>query len=145
MANLLAIGVGQMILIVLVGIIVLTLIMHYINRAFRIRYDLNLFWGGILMMIAIACICGGFFIFKAEKKIAYVLLAIAVILIIVTLIYDCKKCGVMGILALICQIVFSPGSLLILIEFFRGNHVTNYRNERYIRRKREEQEDNYRY
>ena len=145
MTNLLAVGVWQWVVIALVGIIVFSIIMHYINRSFRIRYDLNLFWGGLLMLIVIACAVLGYFASKEGRTIGYGLLAVAAVIVIITLIYDCKKCGAMGIVAIICQILFSAGSLFILIEFFQGRKTTNYTTERYIRKKRKERDDYYGY
>ena len=97
------------------------------------------------MLIVIACAVLGYFASKEGRTIGYGLLAVAAVIVIITLIYDCKKCGAMGIVAIICQILFSAGSLFILIEFFQGRKTTNYTTERYIRKKRKERDDYYGY
>lgn len=119
--NLLAVTTVQWVIIVIVAVIVFAIIMHFVNRAFRIRYDLNLLGGGLLMILSAGAGVGGYFLVKDGNNFGFALFAVAAILIILTLIYDCKKCGAMGVVALICQILFSVGSLLILIEFFT-NH-----------------------
>lgn len=128
-------------IIILAAVIVFGVIMHFINRSFRIKYDLNLFGGGLLMAIALASAVGGYFLVKGEAKIGYALFALTAILIIVTLIYDVKKCGGMGVVALICQILFSVGSILLIFDFFgnksRSSVSHSIREDRIVRRERE--------
>ena len=60
----------------IVGVIVFSVILHFINREFRIRYRLNLIGGGLLMLIAIGAAVGGVLIVtKAGSKIGYALFA----------------------------------------------------------------------
>ena len=133
----------------IVGLIVTCVIMHFINREFRIRYDLNLIGGGLLMLLAGAGYGIGIWqLSKGSKVIGFVLIAVGLLLTIITLVYDCKKCGGMGIIALFCQLLFSVPALFLILELFTGNYTTmsrDYRREeRDIRRARERRGyDNY--
>lgn len=137
LTNLIAADVWKWIIIGIVALIVISIIMHFVNRSFRIRYNLNLFWGGLLMLITIGCVVGGYFLVQNENKIGYALFALAAILVILTLVYDCKKCGGVGVLAFFCQLIFSVGSLLLLLEFFNKGYVSgNAAEDRYVRNQR---------
>ncbi len=127
----------------IVGAIVLSIIMHFINREFRIRYDLNLFGGGLLMILAIGGIVLGFLALNgklASKAIGFVGFGVAALLIIITLVYNCKKCGGAGFLAFLCQLIFAPGALLLVFSFFSSKGRT-YTDTSWERRKiREERQ-----
>lgn len=144
MTNLIAIGVGAWIIIGIVALIVLSVILHFINREFRIRYGLNLFGGGLLMILAIGGFVLGYFGLKGDlgKGVGFLGIGVAIFLIVITLIYNCKKCGGIGFLALICQILFAPASLILLLEFFTSNGRSmtygTYSDRRDIRRARED-------
>ena len=124
----------------IVGVIVFSVILHFINREFRIRYRLNLIGGGLLMLIAIGAAVGGVLIVtKAGSKIGYALFALTAICVLITIIYDFKKCGGVGFLALICQILFCVPALILILELFTNTHgaIRDYeRDERDIRRAR---------
>lgn len=143
MKGILAASTITWVVIGIVAVIVFCIVMHFINREFRIRYRLNLFGGGLLMLLA-----GGGFALGAlglngtlSKPIGFLGFGIAIILILITLIYDCKKCGGMGIVAFLCQIVFAPCSLFLIFELFssHGRSMTygDYADRRDIQRARE--------
>lgn len=106
----------------LVALVVFGFILHFINRAFRIRYDLNLFGGGLLVIIAAASAGGALLLTGDGVKLGYILYLVAAAAIIFTLVYNCKKCGFgMGVVAFLCQILFAPGSLVLLLDFLNPN------------------------
>lgn len=127
----------------IVGLIVFSVAMHFINREFRIRYRLNLIGGGLLMLLAIGAAVGGILLLtKTDKKIfGFVLFGVTALFSLITLIYDCKKCGGAGVLAFLCQILFCVPALCLVLELFSGKGTTmarDYRREeRDIRRARE--------
>lgn len=121
----------------IVGVIVLSVIMHFINREFRIRYDLNLFGGGLLMILAIGGIVVGFLSLSGKidsKALGFAGFGLAALLIIITLVYDCKKCGGMGFVAFLCQLIFAPGALLLVFSFF-SSKGSSYTESSWERRK----------
>lgn len=135
--SLLAIETWQWIVIGAVAFIVACVIMHFVNRAFRVNYDINLFGGGLLMLIAIGSAVGGYFLMKGDgKTLSYALFAVAAACVIVTLVYDVKKCGGMGIVAFLCQIIFSVGALLLILEFKQKGYINNSSREDKIVAKR---------
>lgn len=136
--SLLAIETWQWIVIAIVAVIVISIIMHFVNRAFRVNYNLNLFGGGLLMLLAIGACVGGFFLMKNDGGIiSYALFAVAALCVIITLIYDIKKCGGMGIIAFLCQIVFSVGALALILEFKQNGYIRNsVREDRIVEKKR---------
>ena len=142
MVELLAISTTVKIIIgVLVGVIVLSIVMHFINRAFRIRYDLNLFGGGLLMILAIGGAVLGAFALSGKinaKALIYVGFGVALVFSIITLVYDCKKCGGMGVVAFLCQLVFAPGALFLVFSFFSNPATSGLGDRREERRIQEE-------
>lgn len=127
--------------------IVLGLILRKINRSFSLKYGFSIYGGAFLMLLAIGGAVGGAFMVKNDIKIGYALFALTVILLLITLIYDFKKCGLGGgILALFLQIVFCLPSLFIVFDllFNRGRTTlhTSVNNDRYYRRRK--QKDEYR-
>ena len=143
MSTLLALGTtGKIIIGAVVAVIVFSIVMHFINREFRIRYRLNLFGGGLLMILAIGGVVAFFLGLKGTipKGLGFAGLVIALILIILTLVYDCKKCGGAGVLALLCQIVFAPCALFLILELFsnsgRSIPYGDYQDRRDIREAR---------
>ena len=143
MESLLSASVAVWIIVGIVGIIVFSIIMHFINREFRIRYSVNLFGGGLLMLLAGGGIALGILGLNGTigKGVGYVGLAVAAFCILFTLIYDFKKCGGAGILAFLCQAVFAPCSLFLIFELFssHGRALTygSYTDRRDIRKARE--------
>lgn len=134
------------ILIALAGIVAFSFIMSRINAKFRENWDLNLFGGGLLMIIAGGCVAGGAILAKSPSPmLGWALCAIAAAVIILTLVYNCKKCGFgMGLVALLCQILFAPGSLILLVNYFQGTgYYAGSSSPR--RRKRKEYYDDDRY
>jgi len=96
----------QYVIIAIVAIIVLTIIMHFINRAYRIKYGYNLFGGGIVMLLIIGCGVGAYFLGSSNKTLALGLGAVGGILLLILFIVNIKRCGFgAGILALFLQIV----------------------------------------
>ena len=143
MADFLAASVVTWVIIGIVAFIVFCIIMHFINRAFRVRYALNLFGGGLLMILAGGGMALGVLGLNGtiSRPIGYLGFGIAAILIIITLVYDCKKCGGMGIVAFFCQIIFAPCSLFLFFEIFsshgRNMPYGSYVERRSIQRERE--------
>lgn len=138
LAPLLAVKTWQWVVIAIVAVIVLCVIMHFVNRAFRVNYNLNLFGGGLLMLVAIGACVGGYFLLKSDSKvIAFALFAVAALCVIITLVYDIKKCGGMGLVAFLCQILFSVGSLCLILEFKQNGYIRNSASEdRIVAKKR---------
>lgn len=102
-------------IIAIVAVVVLGLIAGAINRFFIRRYGVSLFVGGFFALIAAACIAGGVFLVKDGSGVGWALVALGAVILLVLMIIDFKKCGVVtGLFALVLQIVFCvPGILLI--------------------------------
>lgn len=107
---------------IVVAIIVLFTILIFANRAFRHKYGFSLYGGGFLMLLGVAACVGGVLMIMAEMKLGYALFIITAITVIVTLVYDFKKCGGAGILAFILQILFCLPCVLVIFDvlFNRG-------------------------
>ena len=134
-------------IIAIVAVVVLGLIAGAINRFFIRRYGVSLFVGGFFALIAAACIAGGVFLVKDGSGVGWALVALGAVILLVLMIIDFKKCGVVtGLFALVLQIVFCvPGILLILdLLFNHGRSTLASRNKasraynEYISNKREE-------
>ncbi len=100
-----------------------------INRHFRIKYGVNLIWGGVLVLIAIACIAAGIALIVLDSDVStpicVAVIAVGVVLYALTLIYDLKKLGSAGITAIILQTVFCVGCFLALVEALKPGNITN--------------------
>ena len=121
----------------IVAVIVFGLIMHFSNRSFRIKYDMSLYGGGLLMLITIAAVFLGIFVFQDNMPVKIGCFVGAGVLALITIIYDIKKCGGAGVLAFFLQIIFCVGSLFVVIDFFKGNNVSYYnREDRVVRDRR---------
>lgn len=134
-------------IIAIVAFVVLGLIAGAINRFFIRRYGVSLFVGGFFALIAAACIAGGVFLVKDGSGVGWALVALGAVILLVLMIIDFKKCGVVtGLFALVLQIVFCvPGILLILdLLFNHGRSTLASRNKasraynEYISNNREE-------
>lgn len=134
-------------IIAIVAVVVLGLIAGAINRFFIRRYGVSLFVGGFFALIAAACIAGGVFLVKDGSGVGWALVALGAVILLVLMIIDFKKCGVVtGLFALVLQIVFCvPGILLILdLLFNHGRSTIASRNKtsraynEYISNNREE-------
>lgn len=129
-------------IIAFVGVVLLCTIMHYINKHYRIKYDMNLFGGGLLMLIAFAAFGFGIYLALQSNVIGYALLGLGGVITLITLIYDCKKCGWAGVPAVFFQLIFSVACLLLIIELMsnKGHSTTrleSYRETRDVRARRE--------
>jgi uncharacterized membrane protein len=130
----------------IIAVIVFSIIMHFINRSYRIRYNMNLMGGGFLVLVVAACVTGGVLLMKSgtgNKFIPYALFALGAVITICVFAYDIKKCGGgAGFGAFILQIIFSLGCILTLIDLFANNGRsvcnTGVGEEREIRRIRKE-------
>lgn len=134
-------------IIAIVAVVVLGLIAGAINRFFIRRYGVSLFVGGFFALIAAACITGGVFLVRDGSGVGWALVALGAVILLVLMIIDFKKCGVVtGLFALVLQIVFCvPGILLILdLLFNHGRSTLASRNKtsraynEYISNNREE-------
>ncbi|NCA92270.1 hypothetical protein EOM82_03340 [bacterium] len=141
------------VIIAIVGVIVLTIIMHFINRAYRIKYGYNLFGGGVIMLLVIGCGVGAYFLRDSAKTLAMGLGVVGAILLVILFIVNVKKCGFgAGFLAIFLQIVFSVPSLLLIFELFsrKGysptlNSMNHSRSNRRIEEERRRRMDEQRY
>ena len=129
----------------IVGAIIYFVVMVKVNREFRARYDFSLYGGGFLMLIAEVGIVLAI-VFRENKIILIAGLAVAALLILITLIYNIKRLGGVGGLALICQLLFSVCSLFAFLNLFsregRRSLVTDsLRDDFYVRRRRRELEE----
>lgn len=121
----------------IVAVIVFGLVMHFSNRSFRIKYNMSLYGGGLLMLIAIAAVILGILVFQDDMPVKIGCFVGAGVLALITIIYDIKKCGGAGVLAFILQIIFCVGSLFVVIDFFKGNNISHYnREDRVVRDRR---------
>ncbi len=130
------------IIIGIVAVIVLSIIMHFVNRAFRIKYNYNLFGGGIIMLLVIGCGVGAYLLMSSNKTLALGAIAIGAVLFIILFIVNVKKCGFgAGFGAIFLQIIFSVPSLLLIIELFNNKgYSPTYMGGGYRSRKRMEEE-----
>lgn len=101
---------------VLVAFIVLSIALYYTNRAFRKKYNISLFGGGLLLLFGVAGLVGGIFLAIGGVTYGYALFIITVITFVITLVYDIKKCGAVGILAFVLQLLFCLPSLLVVFD-----------------------------
>lgn len=129
----------------IVGAIIYFVVMVKVNREFRARYNFSLYGGGFLMLIAEAGIVLAI-VFRENKIILIAGLAVAALLILITLIYNIKRIGGVGVLALICQLLFSVCSLFAFLNLFsregrRSLLRDSARDEFYVRRRRRELEE----
>ncbi len=143
MANLLGISTTAIGIIGgIVGVIVLSVIMHYINRSYRIKYNYNLFGGGFFMLLAEGGIAVGILAMNGTLEgnlFLYGGFGLAALLILIIAICNFKRCGFgAGLGALFLQIIFSVPCLFLLVELFSGKSLptTNYREEQKIREER---------
>ena len=72
------------------------------------------------------------------KALIYVGFGVALVFSIITLVYDCKKCGGMGVVAFLCQLVFAPGALFLIFSFFSNPATSGLGDRREERRIQEE-------
>ncbi len=134
-------------IIAIVAFAILAIIFTSINKKFIRKYGFSLYGGGILLLIAVGSIVGGYFCIDRGGFIPYILFAVGAIALLITLIYDFKKCGFGGgILALFLQILFCAPSILVVFDllFNRGRSTLNssYGYKRDYRAYREGRRDN---
>lgn len=131
----------QYLIAALVLAAVFGIIFTIINRHFRVKYDFNLIWGGVLVLIAVACIAVGIALITSGSDIGIpvcvAIVAVGLILYAVTIIYNVKRLGSAGITAIILQTIFCLGCLIAVIEFFRPDNASaNARENARIARER---------
>lgn len=115
-------------LIALGAVVVLAIILHFVNRAFRNKYGFGLYGGALLMLLAVAGIGGGAFLAVGGTTLwGVVLIVIGIIPLIITLVWDFKKCGGAGIWAFLLQILFCVPALFVIFDiiFNKGNSTIN--------------------
>ncbi len=115
-------------LIALGAVVVLAIILHFVNRAFRNKYGFGLYGGALLMLLAVAGIGGGVFLAVGGTTLwGVVLIVIGIIPLIITLVWDFKKCGGAGIWAFLLQILFCVPTLFVIFDiiFNKGNSTIN--------------------
>ncbi len=109
--------IGIIVAAAIVGIILLGVILNRINIVFRARYNLSLWGGAFLMMVAEILVVVA--IIWVDNTIAKVIMCVvAGILAIITLIFNIKKAGGMGVLALLLQMIFSIGCPFMILGLF---------------------------
>lgn len=141
------------VILALIVVIVLSVVLFKVNRAFRRRYGVSLFGGGFLLLIGIACLGGGIALVHNGSTIGAALFIGTAITFIFTLVYDFKKCGGAGLLAFLLQLVFCIPSLLVVFDilFNRGRSTMQasvdediYERRRERKRRRQGYDDDFR-
>lgn len=116
-------------LIALGAAIVLAIVFHFVNKAFRNKYGFGLYGGALLMLLAAAGIGGGAYLATSGNNTLWgvVLIAVGIIPLVITLVWDFKKCGGAGIWAFLLQIVFCVPALFVIFDiiFNKGNSTIN--------------------
>lgn len=118
----------KIVLIALGVAIVLSVVFHFVNRAFRNKYGFGLYGGALLMLLAAAGIGGGGYLVATGTTLwGVVLIAVGIIPLVITLVWDFKKCGGAGIWAFLLQIVFCVPALFVIFDiiFNKGNSTIN--------------------
>ncbi len=138
--------------IALVAVIVIGIIMIRINRYYRINFNLNLIWGCAVMCLAVAAVAVGVvFLINGtldSNAVCYGMIAVGIVLIIIRLIINIKKCGgSKGFLAFLVQLLFCVPGLIALFDRFKINSTNVAQRsyeDRYVaneRRKRNNRDD----
>ena len=155
MTNLLALSTGSIIAIIVGGIVGLVLFgffLRYVNVRVRARYGMSLWGGAFLMLLAEVLIILGIFLFKDSNGIRIGLCVVGGVLVLITLIYNIKRAGGMGILFLFLQVIFSVGCVFMVFSLFSRDGRRSlmvdemdesYRVRRYKRRHGLDDEDNF--
>ncbi len=119
----------------IIGIVVfiaLAVFFNLVNRKFVRKHGFSLYGGGVLLLISALSIGFGVAtIIEETGALWYVLIGIGVVLTLLTLVFDIKRCGALaGIGAFILQILFAVPSILIIFDliFNRGRNVFSARN-----------------
>lgn len=137
----------KIVLIVAAVAVVLAVALHFINRSFREKYGFGLYGGALLMLVFAAGVVGGIFLIKDDRAtLGFAAIVVGAIALLITLVYDIKKCGAAGFLALLLQIVFCLPALFVVFDlvFNRGRNTiaapTHYYSKKGSGRRREEDE-----
>lgn len=115
-------------LIALGAVVVLAIILHFVNRAFRNKYGFGLYGGALLMLLAAAGIGGGAVLAVGGTTLwGVVLIVVGIIPLIITLVWDFKICGGAGVWAFLLQILFCVPALFVIFDiiFNKGNSTIN--------------------
>lgn len=135
--------------IALVAIIVIGVIMIRINRHYRINYNLNLIWGCAVMCLAVAAVAVGVILLINNTidsaAVCYGLIAVGVVLMIIRLIINIKKCGGgKGFLAFLIQLVFCIPGLIAVFDrtnIKSSNIAHRSYEDRYVANERRKRND----
>lgn len=130
----------KIVLFAIIGIIALCVIMHYVNRHYKIKYRYSLYPGGFFVLLSIAAIIFGYFAEPSLKSLGTGLMVGGGIIILLIVIINIKKCGIAaGIFALIAQLIFGVVSVFAIFTSFNGNDTTTgFKTSKKLRREKEE-------
>lgn len=120
----------------LVAVIVVGVVFQLINRRFRVKHDFKLIGGGVLVLVALACIAAGVALIVIDADIStnicVAIIAVGLILYAITIIYNIKRIGSAGITAIIIQTIFCVGCLIAAIEYLRPSNISGKAREKAI-------------
>lgn len=110
-------------ILALVGLIVLAIILHYINRRYKIRYNYSLYPGGFTMIIAAAAIVFGYILRPTKGTVGLGLMIAGALLLFIVIISNIKHCGFFaGIGAILAQVICGVACIFVI---FSGRNSTN--------------------
>ena len=123
---------AKYLIIALVAVIVLSIIFSLINRKFKRTYGINLFVGGFFLLLAVGAIAGGVLLGLKVSKFGYALILVGLIIAIIVFVQDVKKCGGVGVVAWLCQLVFCVPTIFLIFDLvFNKGRSTAMTSSRY--------------
>lgn len=135
-------------LIALGAVVVLAIIFHFVNRAFRNKYGFGLYGGALLMLLAAAGIGGGGYLAATGATLwGVALIVLGIIPLVITLVWDFKKCGGAGIWAFLLQIVFCVPALFVIFDIIFNKGKSTVGNPAvygsYNKKRRKDEDERY--